>query len=174
MESSASVSAMASTAVMGTLLGRGKPSGLSAERGMLSGVMEPGAPLRSVARLETMPHRHLDATARVDRGMLDEGDKVARHASAVRTGCPVRVTSRTSTAPREVTTDATTGARGDDLEGLDALPGVDHRFDTATPHGANDTPDSGRPPSPPGTARRSVDRWGHFGFRDECSRRWRR
>src|SRR5450759_3319954 len=37
--------------------------------------------------------------------------------------------------------DATTGSRGDDFEGLDALPSVDHCFDSVTFHEANDTPD---------------------------------
>jgi hypothetical protein len=37
--------------------------------------------------------------------------------------------------------DATTGTRGDDLEGLDALPGVDQGLDSVTLHGANTTPE---------------------------------
>jgi hypothetical protein len=72
--------------------------------------------------------------------MLDEGDEAAGHEAAG--------TDRL-TGPRHLAhfhdsagcddLDATTGARGDDLEGLDALPGVDHRFDSVTLHGANDT-----------------------------------
>ncbi len=35
--------------------------------------------------------------------------------------------------------DATASPGRDDLEGLDALPGVDHGFDSITFHAANDT-----------------------------------
>jgi hypothetical protein len=88
-----------------------------------------------------MPRGHLDAASLVDRGMLDEGDEAAGHeaAGAYRLTGP-RHLAHLNDPARCDDLDATTRPRGDDLERLDALPSVDHCFDSVTLHGANDTP----------------------------------
>ena len=61
----------------------------------------------------------------------------------VRTVWPLRVTSRTSTTPRDVVTSTRRPARvARDLERLDALPGVDQRLDPIALHGATIVPSS--------------------------------
>src|SRR5450756_2537509 len=102
-----------------------------------------------------MPRGHLDATPLVDRRMLDEGDEAAGHEAA----CAYRLTG-----PRHLPhlhdpagcddLDATTGSRGDDFEGLDALPRVDHCLDSVALHAGND---------PPGVPARSAER-----LHDQC------
>src|SRR5450756_2566177 len=84
-----------------------------------------------------MPRGHLDATPLVDRRMLDKGDEAAGHEAAgtYRLTGPRHLAHLHDPAGRD-DLDATTGSRGDDLEGLDALPGVDQGLDSVTLHGA--------------------------------------
>src|SRR5450756_1635028 len=84
-----------------------------------------------------MPRGHLDATPLVDRRMLDEGDEAA---GAYRLTRPPHLPHLHDRAGCD-DLDATTGSRGDDFEGLDALPSVDHCFDSVTFHEANNTPE---------------------------------
>src|SRR5450759_5670442 len=89
-----------------------------------------------------MPRGHLDATPLVDRRMLDERDETAGHeaAGAYRLTGPRHLAHLHDPAGRD-DLDATTGSRGDDLESLDALPGVDQGLDSVTLHEANNTPE---------------------------------
>src|SRR5450756_732747 len=95
-----------------------------------------------------MPRGHLDATPLVDRRMLDEGDEAAGHeaAGAYRLTGPRHLAHLHDPAGCD-DLDATTGSRGDDLESLDALPGVDQGLDSVTLHGANNTPEVPAPVS---------------------------
>jgi len=115
----------------------------------------PPARLGEIARLETMPRGHLEATPLVDRRMLDEGDEAAGHKAtgAYRLTGPRHLPHLHDPAGCD-DLDATTGSRGDDFEGLDALPSVDHCFDSVTLHEANDTPDV-----PRCRAKRRDDQW---------------
>jgi hypothetical protein len=94
------------------------------------------------ARLESMPGGDLDATALVDRRVLDEGDQAAGHeaARADRLTSPRHLPHLHHPAGSD-DLDPTAGPGRDDLERLDALPGVDHRLDSITFHAANDTPE---------------------------------
>ena len=102
-----------------------------------------------------MPRGHLEATPLVDRRMLDEGDEAAGHEAtgAYRLTGPRHLPHLHDPAGCD-DLDATTGSRGDDFEGLDALPSVDHCFDSVTFHEANDTPDV-----PRRRAKRRDDQW---------------
>jgi hypothetical protein len=87
--------------------------------------------------------------------MLDEGDEPAGHETAR----AYRLTSPRHFAHLDDPTgcddlDATTGSRGDDLESLHALPGVDQGLNAVTLHGANDTPKV-----PACHTERSHDQW---------------
>jgi hypothetical protein len=88
-----------------------------------------------------MSRGHLDATAFVQRWMLDEGYEASSHEAAGpdRLPCPRHLTHLDNPTGRN-DLDATTGTRGHDLEGLHALPGVDQCFDSIALHVANDTP----------------------------------
>ena len=117
-------------------------SGAGVEVGVTPAALGSPARLRVVARLETMARGHLDATPLVDRRMLDEGDEAAGHKAtgAYRLTGPRHLPHLHDPAGCD-DLDATTGSRGDHLESLDALPGVDQGLDSVTFHVANNTPD---------------------------------
>ena len=100
-----------------------------------------GARLCPVWRLEPVARRHLDAAPLVERRVLDEGDEAAGHEAPGAHDLPgPRHLPHLHDAARRDHLDPAARARGDDLERLDALPGVDHGLDSVTLHGANDTP----------------------------------
>jgi len=98
-------------------------------------------PLGLAPWVEAMARGLLDATALGGRGVFHQGDQAGRHEppGPHRLAGARHLPHLHDTACRH-DLDAAAGARGDDVEGLRALPGIDYRLDPIAFHASNDTP----------------------------------